>query len=102
MKVMLWMVCVAAVAGCGTIPSDDHAGRFQGELDRVRAEFGFPGMTAAYVLNDGSSGTVASGMADLEAGEPMTVHSRMRGEHRQEFRGRPVRAACPGRTAGPG
>jgi len=74
---MLWALCATAVSACVTIPPADHAGRLQGELDRVRMEFGFPGMTAAYVLGDGSIGAAASGMADVEAGVPMTEHSPM-------------------------
>ncbi len=58
-------------------PPADHTSRFQAETDRVRAEFEFPGMTAAYVLEDGTIGTAASGLADIEANVPMTDNTRM-------------------------
>jgi D-alanyl-D-alanine carboxypeptidase len=77
MRKILWIVCVAAVAACVSMPSADHTAPLQAELDRVRTEFGFPGMTAAYLLGDGTGGAAASGMADVEAGVPMTKHSRM-------------------------
>ena len=58
-------------------PLADHPSRFQHETDRVRVEFGFPGMTAAYVLEDGTVGTAASGLADVETNVPMTDNTRM-------------------------
>jgi len=58
-------------------PPADHASQFQSESDRVREEFGFPGLTAAYVLEDGTVGTAASGLADVEANMPMTDNTRM-------------------------
>jgi D-alanyl-D-alanine carboxypeptidase len=51
--------------------------RFQAELDRVRAEMGIPGATAAYALSDGTVGVAASGLADVESRAPMTPRSRM-------------------------
>jgi len=62
---------------CAHQPAADRATRFQIEIDRLRAQYGFPGMTAAYVLRDGSGGTAASGFADVEAGVPMTDQIRM-------------------------
>jgi D-alanyl-D-alanine carboxypeptidase len=47
------------------------------ELDRLRIQYGFPGVTVAYVLQDGTMGEVASGFADIETLEPMTTQSRM-------------------------
>jgi CubicO group peptidase (beta-lactamase class C family) len=58
-------------------PSADHAALFQAETDRVRVEFGFPGITAACVLEDGTVVTAASGLADIEANVPMTDNTRM-------------------------
>jgi D-alanyl-D-alanine carboxypeptidase len=43
----------------------------------LHKQYGFPGATAAYVLPDGTVGVAATGVADLEAGTPMTVKSRM-------------------------
>jgi len=50
---------------------------FQQTLDALRRRHGFPGATAAYVWTDGTSGTAATGFADVEAGRPMTPDSRM-------------------------
>lgn len=50
---------------------------FQKELDALWKEFGFPGATAAYVLSDGTAGSVATGWSDVESGTPMQPSSRM-------------------------
>lgn len=50
---------------------------FKAELDRLRDLHGFPGMTAAYALADGTLIEAASGFADLETKEPMTSQCRM-------------------------
>src|SRR6056297_614268 len=50
---------------------------FQAALDAFQQEYGFPGATAAYVLQDGTSIVAATGLADVENGSPMTVQSRM-------------------------
>jgi D-alanyl-D-alanine carboxypeptidase len=47
------------------------------ELDRLREKHGFPGVTCAYVLPDGTIGEVASGYADRETKDPVTPQSRM-------------------------
>jgi len=51
--------------------------RVQAVLDDLRAEYGFPGVTCAYVLSDGTVGEAASGFADKETLQPMAPHSRM-------------------------
>ena len=51
--------------------------RIECELDRLKSQYEFPGITVAYVLPDGSVGEVASGVADMETREPMTPRSRM-------------------------
>ncbi|MFO7910689.1 MAG: hypothetical protein R6V15_00845 [Desulfotignum sp.] len=78
MRAAISILCAAMLAACAVHhPPADHASRFQTETDRVRIEFGFPGMTAAYVLEDGTVGTAASGLADVEANVPMTDNTRM-------------------------
>ena len=52
----------------------DHV---QSVLDDLHERYGFPGATAAYMLSDGTIGTVATGFADLEQSLPMTADSRM-------------------------
>lgn len=66
-----WLFAQPSVAQAGL------AAQFQATLDALRAEHGFPGATAAYVLPDGSAGVAATGFADLEGQTAMTVRSRM-------------------------
>lgn len=51
--------------------------RLQTVLDDLKAEYGFPGVTCAYVLSNGTVGEAASGLADKETLQPMTLQSRM-------------------------
>ena len=50
---------------------------FQAELDRLREQAGFPGAVAAYLRPDGTTTTVATGLADQETGTPMMPSTRM-------------------------
>lgn len=60
-----------------TASSDPLEARFQAALDSLRIEFGVPGATAAFSLPDGRVESVATGLADVERGRPMTPRSRM-------------------------
>ncbi len=51
--------------------------RLQEELDRLRTETDFPGATVAFIFTDGTSGSVATGVADKELNIPMGTQSRM-------------------------
>ncbi|MDH5717938.1 MAG: beta-lactamase family protein [Spirochaetia bacterium] len=51
--------------------------RFQKEVELIVKEYRFPGMTAAYVLEDGTINTFAAGFSDIEQKIPMSVNSRM-------------------------
>lgn len=86
MRSVLSAVCVVVSSSC-SFPSlfTNQASQFRAELDRVRVEFGLPGITAAYVLSDGTAGTAASGLADVETERPMTETTRMlfAGKHGQ-------------------
>ena len=53
------------------------ASAFQQALDSLHDRHGFPGATAAYAWADGRSGVAATGLADVEAGTPMTPETRM-------------------------
>lgn len=64
-------------SGALAAPAESLAVRFQDELDALRAEYGFPGATAAFVLPDGTVGAAATGLADVERGLPMASDSRM-------------------------
>jgi len=50
---------------------------FQSMLDAFQKNHGFPGATAAFVLQDGTFGVAATGLADVAAGTPMAPQSRM-------------------------
>lgn len=76
MRGLLWVICAAVLTACANHPTDPTT-RLQDEVDSIREQFGLPGITAAYVMRDGSHGAVASGMADVEAGVPMQANSRM-------------------------
>jgi D-alanyl-D-alanine carboxypeptidase len=60
-----------------TEAASDLSEEFQSALDAFQKQYGFPGATVAYVLQDGTAGVAATGVADIEAGTPMTVQSRM-------------------------
>ncbi|MCK0171301.1 beta-lactamase family protein [Aliiroseovarius sp. S1123] len=51
--------------------------RVQGLLEDFQQTYGFPGATVAFSLADGHIETLAIGLADVEAGVPMTTESRM-------------------------
>ena len=60
-----------------TVAASDLAEEFQSALDAFQKQYGFPGATAAYLLQDGTVSVAATGVADEESGTPMTVQSRM-------------------------
>jgi D-alanyl-D-alanine carboxypeptidase len=70
-------------AACSNEPADSTAApttleaRVQSELDRLRAQHGLPGLTAAYVRADGAPAAFASGEADRELGLGATPATRM-------------------------
>ena len=74
-----FLIIAALCIGCEreSVEITDPATLFQNELDALREEYGFPGATAAYALADGTTGVVASGLADIETGAPMLPSSRM-------------------------
>jgi len=55
----------------------DINSKFQAELEALRAQYRFPGATAAYILPDGTLNVFAVGLADVELGIPMVPESRM-------------------------
>lgn len=60
-----------------TADSVNPGDAFRETLDALRASYGFPGATAAYLWKDGTAGVAASGFADVEEGTPMSATSRM-------------------------
>ncbi len=58
-------------------PSAGQEHRLADVLEDFRAHYGFPGATAAIALPDGTVTTAATGLADVEAGRPMTPRTPM-------------------------
>lgn len=72
LAVLFWM------AGCAAKPSDlSIAGVLQNTLEAFREAHGIPGVTAAIVLDDGRSVSVAVGASDRETRTPMTPETSM-------------------------
>jgi D-alanyl-D-alanine carboxypeptidase len=74
---LLYVLILTGVSFFFTGCNQNQDENFQAALDDLHTKYGFPGATAAYVLPDGSQGAAAAGLADIEAGKPMTVRSRM-------------------------
>lgn len=65
-------------AGCGHCAKPKEVRKaFAAELTAVCEEYRFPGITAAYILPDGTVEGFATGFADIEENTSMTVESRM-------------------------
>ena len=77
MKSLLLIICTVTLFACVDQSTGERAKQFQSELAQIREQYGFPGITAAYVLRDGTDGTAASGLADVEEQQPMTENSHM-------------------------
>jgi len=76
----LVLACVWVVHAKAKGPPSDMRrlqGQFQVRLDALRAEHGFPGATAAFILRDGRMAAIATGMADVEKSIPMRPDSVM-------------------------
>lgn len=72
---LLWLTaCLASPQRTANTPLE---AAFSDALERFQREYDFPGITASYVLLDGSSHSTAAGWADAELREPMTPESRM-------------------------
>lgn len=72
---LLWLTaCLASPQRTANTPLE---AAFSSALERFQSEYDFPGITASYVLPDGSSHSAAAGWADAEIREPMTTESRM-------------------------
>lgn len=67
------LVCALALSFGGAAQAKTPEARMQALIDAFRADYGFPGMTAAIALLDGSTTSVATGLADREAATPMTT-----------------------------
>lgn len=82
MRVLLGAVAVtgAMIVAALCAPPPAIAGpaeALQDALESARAEYGFPGATAAAVLADGSVVVAATGLADVESGTAMQPRDRM-------------------------
>lgn len=79
MRVVLHIVIALLLVSCADTSGVKYTQRLQDEVERVREQYLFPGMTAAYVFNDGTNGSIASGWADVEAHVAITDRPRMLG-----------------------
>ncbi|MDH5233090.1 MAG: beta-lactamase family protein, partial [Gammaproteobacteria bacterium] len=85
MKKLLLILITFTLGACANQQTSEQynstekqkAKQFQAEVQRIQKEYKLPGMTAAYVLKNGSSGSTASGFADVEAQIAMQDHPRM-------------------------
>jgi len=73
----LFFLLIISQPNPNTVAASDLAEKFQSALNAFQKQYGFPGATDAYVLQDGTACVAATGVADIEAGTPMTVQSRM-------------------------
>jgi len=71
---------VAVLGAVAPASAQDVAGlsaRLDATLEDFHARYGFPGATAAIARPDGTVVTAATGLADVEAGRPMTPETPM-------------------------
>ncbi len=79
---LLFAAAALLTFACAAPPSPDTTltetqQLFQARLDELRADLGFIGATAAFVLPDGSEGVAATGYADPDNDLPMDPAHRM-------------------------
>jgi D-alanyl-D-alanine carboxypeptidase len=74
---LLVALLAASGCGCGTDPPDPATVAADAHLQAFVRSHGVPGATAAFVLPDGRSAAVASGVADSCTGRPMRPTDRM-------------------------
>ena len=73
----IWISITVVACQSASESDSDTETLFQKELDALRAEYQFPGATAAYVLDDGRYGVVSTGFADAESRTPLQPSTRM-------------------------
>lgn len=78
-KKITWIVYVMLLAACANQSHIKHTSNLQTDVDEIREQYNFPGMTVAYVFKNGTSGSVSSGLADVEAKVSVTENTRMLG-----------------------
>jgi D-alanyl-D-alanine carboxypeptidase len=79
-RLLGFCLALAIAASAGVARAADFADKlaaFQVALEGARRDLGLPGATAAFVLPDGRSGMVATGLADVERARPMSPQDRM-------------------------
>jgi D-alanyl-D-alanine carboxypeptidase len=79
--VLVYLLVIVSVAHSGQTSEKvlnlSLSENFQTALDDFQKQYGFPGATAAFVLQDGTVGIAATGLADIEQSKPMKAESRM-------------------------
>ncbi len=76
-RVLQMMAVVGSILFCSAARAEAPESQLQALLEDFQAEYGFPGATAATVDRQGRIVSVATGLADAEAGIPMVPDSRM-------------------------
>lgn len=79
MRAVLSIVCTLMLVACTNQPGNKLTLGLQAQVDSIREQYNFPGMTVSYVFDNGASGDIASGLADVEAKVAMTTRTRMLG-----------------------
>ena len=86
LQAWVFSLVLAAAAVGFTARAEDRTGqeafealseRFQGQLDALQKQYGFPGATAAFILSDGRCAGFATGYADREEAIAMTPDTRL-------------------------
>ncbi len=71
------LICVGMAADPGEADQPNKRHEVHELLKKFQELYGFPGATVAFVRDDGVVEKLAVGLADIEAGKPMTPDSRM-------------------------
>ncbi|NBB77595.1 MAG: serine hydrolase, partial [Bacteroidetes bacterium] len=77
----VWFILASSVLGSvlpvSTVTSQNLSTRFQTEIDQIQKDYELPGITAAYILPDGTLEMFAAGMSDVEFGIDMRPETRI-------------------------
>ncbi len=75
--ILAGLVLAATATGGAAGAAPDLDAGFRSELEALRVRYDLPGVTAAFILPDGTVSVAAAGLADVELGLPMLPDSRM-------------------------
>ncbi|MDH5300328.1 MAG: beta-lactamase family protein [Gammaproteobacteria bacterium] len=75
---ILWISGILLLIACAYQPVT-RTDNLQTRVDSIREQYQLPGISVAYVLSDGSSTTITSGVANIETKKAMTDKTRLLG-----------------------